>query len=102
MTQELADKLIAHYELAVSEIDELPYMWQINDYLHDKKIINGICHCANHVFGENIYDDEWVNKQNNVFGMWYTRPVKFDNKHEIIYALKFRIDRLKTFKEPCN
>lgn len=95
MTQELADKLINHYEGVVRQAEGMDNLWEILELCCDTQTTCGVCNCATRVFDADVYEDAWVTS----FGaFWFKYPTNCNTKPEIIEALQFRIDRLKTFK----
>lgn len=96
MTQDLANKLIAHYEGVIEQVKGMDRMVSINDLLRTTGTGCGICKCASEMFGECIYSDIWVESFGGSF--WHEKPYHCTTKTEILEALQFRVDRLKTFK----
>ena len=105
MTQELADKLILHYENTISEIELCDNNIDITNILRDTKTQLGICFCSESFFHTPVWEDNWirskVRKINNIqYGFYfYSTPNDFDDKKIILDCLQKRVDILKTFKE---
>lgn len=102
MTQELADKIIAHYEMVIEKIKDMTNIITIQIILDKAFVDLGICSCANKQFGEDIYNDKWVNsfKQIENCQYWFkVIPCVQHKKEDILTSLQLRVDRLKTFKE---
>ena len=97
MTQELADKLISHYEDVVDKVKGIDNVEAILDLLYSTNTSHGVCMCASEVFNEYVYDDLWINSFRQSF--WFKYPSYYGTKPEILEALQFRIDRLKTFNQ---
>jgi len=97
MTQELADKLISHYEDVVRQVEVMGSIETIYDLLYSTNTSRGVCMCASEVFNEDVYADLWINSFGESF--WFRYPSRYDTKPEILEALQFRIDRLKTFNQ---
>jgi hypothetical protein len=97
MTQLLIDKLIAHYEATIKEIELNPERWKdIIDLTFTK---HGICYCANNIFKEWIYDDKWIKSLINPSGYITNKPLFVNDHIQAIERLQIRIDVMKTFKE---
>ena len=104
MTQNLADKLILHYENTIDKIKETPDETELlYDILNETYTENGICRCSSHKFGILLHKDEWIKlkvKEIIIYGQYvYDIPIDFDYKEKIINCLQIRVDILKTFKE---
>jgi hypothetical protein len=103
MTQDLANKLIAHYEEAIAKVEKAD-MGNLRKMIEGMYVDRGICWCAKHVFATNIDYDSWVSSKisPNNGGYWFTTPfVSFvcSDKTDVILCLRARINILKTFKE---
>lgn len=100
MTQELADKIIAHYEMVIDKIKGMTNPINIQTVLDKEDVKLGICYCANKQFGEDIYNDKWVASFKDESHYWFNSiPSALNNKENILTTLQLRVDRLKTFKE---
>jgi hypothetical protein len=98
MTQKLIDKLIAHYEWCVKEIEGMEDYCKIFEFAMENNVCQGICMCASEEFDVSIYNDKWVKSFKTDTNYWTDCPLYVDNKQRTISALQFRIDRMKTFK----
>jgi hypothetical protein len=97
MTQLLIDKLIAHYEATIKEIEINPKDWgSIISVTYTNK---GICYCANNIFKEFIYCDKWIKSLINPSGYITNKPLFVNDHIQAIERLQIRIDVMKTFKE---
>ena len=106
MTQKLANKLINHYEMVISEIEKMdgePKSKIIN-YLLRQSVQCGICYAAKRLYGANISTDRFVRKHIGADGesilCWCEIPGWAATKEEVLKYLQFRVDILRTFQEP--
>ena len=100
MTQELAYKLISHYEKSIKEIEKMHDVLSIKMYMSRKKILFGICNCASYLFDTQLYENDWVRskclpKTND----WDIFPYHLPTKELILASLRVRVNILKTFKD---
>lgn len=102
MTQELANQLIAHYEMGIRKINKMRNIENIDKFLSDSNLENGICACMKYQFkqGEAAYFDEWIMSLKKGYMPYITVTTMYVvTKSEKLACLKFRLDVLKTFKE---
>jgi hypothetical protein len=100
MTQDLANKLIAHYESVIQQVQQC----DDNGYgiIRKNKVSCGICYASRELFNKDMYSDDWVHRMSAVQGnvnKWGKYPSDENTKEQNITALQLRVDILKTFKE---
>lgn len=97
MTQELIDKLIAHHEGVIEEIEADPN--NMESIIRKTNTACGICACALEEFKTDIYGDKWVKSKEPFIGYWAALPSIYITFDEIIECLQVRVDIMKTFSE---
>ncbi len=105
MTKELIDKLIAHYEKAVTAVQACKKLDDAVSILISMDVHCGICACAEAEFGEMIYSDKWVNTpsfQGPDGLFWFKCPIRAGTIEYMVTCLQMRIGRMKTFSEPVE
>ena len=98
MTQELANKLIKHFQEVIKLIKKSPENRR-DEILIKTSTQKGICHCSIMVFKEDLLDDEWVESKNQIGGCYWENTPIYETKEEAIRLLEYRVTILKTFKE---
>ena len=97
MTQELCNKLIAHYEKAINDMQGMGHL-QAQRYLANNGLLNGVCSCAKEVFENTyLYFSRWVNSFGSRY--WFEIPMNATSAAQAIELLQLRLNRLKTFTD---
>ena len=104
MTQDLANKLIAHYEESIREIEKMDDVFLIKEYLRKMEIDYGVCNCSIKVFRKDLRYDSWVRSNCGINDFlinefWFGPPILLRTKDKILEALQVRVNILKTFKD---
>ena len=99
MTQELSNKLIAHYEEHIKEIEKMHDVSFIKTHLKINHMDYGICHSAIRLFKVDLTCDNWANSKCRVGDYWFDYPKILFSKKSILEALQYRVNILKTFKD---
>lgn len=96
MTQELADKLIAHYEAVKEECSGFTKADVVRSICRQNEVNVGICKASEIIFGIDVWLCDWVTSNCN--GMfWDNIPELCHSAKRMIQCLGTRIDILKQF-----
>ena len=100
LNQDLVNKLIAHYEMAIKKVKKKWFFKRALNVCYDLNVDCGVCNAAIHIFDEYIYETKFV-KQNCSINKhyWYDLPQNCLTKKQILNCLEHRVKILKTFKE---
>ena len=98
MTQDLANKLIQHYQNCIIKIKEIGFFNELLEFCFKQNIQDGACCVAYINFKKLIIHNSWVLSKCDKNGVWCACPRDLHTTTEIINVCQKRIDILKTFK----
>jgi hypothetical protein len=90
--------LIQHYTEVIEKINPYQDYTEIQHILSINNVEQGVCNCAEMLFGETIMHDKWVEDVPRMPGYnlaWGTFPKWATSHEEAKRLLKFRIDNLE-------
>lgn len=97
--REIIEILIYEYQKAFDYISNEEISC-IKNFLVSNWMQLGICNFSRNKIGVSINNKRWV--EVNCAGnssLWYSAPISLDSKDDIIYSIKFRLDKLKEILE---
>jgi hypothetical protein len=92
---ELLEKLIPYYESVIELVKDETDLDYVKATLDAKHVDAGICSTARLVFDENIYLEEWVNRNKTGFFSWECPPAFAHSVSDAISLLQVRVDIMK-------
>jgi hypothetical protein len=96
MEQELVDKLINHYEKAISAIKDNPFA--ARRIATEMEVYFGICNVSDVIFDIKIYSDNWIKNKVHFTSIYaYKIPAMAVSTVEILDSLQYRLNLLKNF-----
>lgn len=103
MTVELANKLIDHYEKAISVVRTKKHIHSARRTVETLRVDSGLCYCAKHMFGVSLADCDFIKSLLPKSGLFIAHPAFYaDSVSEMVSLLQYRVNILKQFKTENN